>query len=324
MRTIGQITGETKARLFSNFLYVEGIENQVEADKDGAWAVWIHAEEEMERARAALAEFQANPDDPKFKSTARLADTLKERKAKEQAAYEKRVKERRHLFRPMTGYGFGPVTFALICISAGVFLIQNLVYHGNDNGVMGLFICNFSSFVDSLLKGTPTLIEVRHGEVWRLVTPIFLHFSIMHIVFNMWWLRDLGSMIEGRQSSNYLIVLVLVLAVGSNLTQFYLGGYLSGHPIRLNDHIVGYGGPNFGGMSGVVYGLMGYIWIRGKWDPGSGLFLHSSNVTMMIIWFFFCMTPWSSVLGAAVANGAHAGGLVMGMAWGRLSSLKRR
>ena len=266
MRIIGQITGETKARAFSNYLYVEGIENQVEAEKDGAWAVWIHAEEEMERARAALAEYLANPDDPKFKGTARLAETLKERKQKEQADYEKRVKERRHLFRPMTAYGFGPVTFALIFISAAVYLIQTLVYHGDNNGVMELFICNFSSFVNSLVNGTPTLIEVRHGEIWRLVTPIFLHFSIMHIFFNMWWLRDLGSMIEGRQSSNYLIVLVLALAVGSNLTQFYLGGYLSGHPFHLGGHIVGYGGPNFGGMSGVIYGLLGYIWIsRQTW-----------------------------------------------------------
>ena len=323
MRIIGQITGETKARTFSNYLYVEGIENQVEAEKDGTWAVWIHAEEEMERARAALAEYQANPDDPKFKSTARLADTLKERKEKEQADYEKRVKERRQLFRPMSAYGFGPVTFALILINVGVFVIQTLVYHGDNNGVAGLFICNVSSFVNTLLYGAPSLIEVRHGEVWRLITPIFLHFSITHIFFNMWWLKDLGSMIEGRQSPNYLIVLVLVLAVGSNLTQFYLGGYLSGHPFHLNGHIVGYGGPSFGGMSGVIYGLLGFIWIRGKLDPGSGLFLHPTNVTIMIVWFLFCLTPWSTgVLGSGVANGAHAGGLVMGMAWGWLSSLK--
>ena len=79
-------------------------------------------------------------------------------------------------------------------------------------------------------------------------------------------------------------------------------------------------GPVFGGMSGVVYGLLGYVWIRGKFDPGSGLYLHSYTVTMMIIWFVACLT---GVLGP-IANTAHAAGLVMGMAWGYLSSLRYR
>jgi len=80
------------------------------------------------------------------------------------------------------------------------------------------------------------------------------------------------------------------------------------------------GGPNFGGMSGVVYGLLGYIWIRGKLDPGSGLFLHRETVIMMIVWFFLCFTGWVG----DIANGAHAGGLLIGMACGWLSSLKHR
>jgi len=73
-------------------------------------------------------------------------------------------------------------------------------------------------------------------------------------------------------------------------------------------------------MSGVVYGLLGYIWIRGKFDPASGLYLHSSTVVMMLLWLVAGFTGW---LGP-IANGAHLGGLVMGMAWGWLSSLRYR
>ena len=73
-------------------------------------------------------------------------------------------------------------------------------------------------------------------------------------------------------------------------------------------------------MSGVVYGLVGYVWIRGKFDAGSGLYLHSSTVTMMLIWFFVCLV---GIMGP-IANAAHAAGLVSGMAWGFLSSLRRR
>src|SRR2546430_2659564 len=127
-----------------------------------------------------------------------------------------------------------------------------------------------SLFITSVIdRGTPALSEIRHGELWRLITPIFIHFGILHILFNMMWLRDLGSMIEARQSSLHLLILVVIIAVCSNLGQVLL------------DHW-----PVFGGMSGVIYGLLGYVWIRGKLDPGSGLFLHPSTVTMMIVWSF--------------------------------------
>ena len=147
-----------------------------------------------------------------------------------------------------------------------------------------------------------TLPEIRHGEVWRLFTPIFIHLSPLHILFNMLWLRDLGSMIEGRQSSLHLLILTLVIAGCSNLAQCYTSG------------------PVFGGMSGVVYGLLGYIWMRGKFDPASGLYVHPSTVWMMIIWFFACLIG----IIPHVANAAHAAGLVIGMAWGYLSSLRYR
>jgi len=141
-----------------------------------------------------------------------------------------------------------------------------------------------------------------------LFTPVFLHAGAMHIIFNMLWLRDLGSMIEGRQSSLHLLLLVLVIAALSNLGQFYVSG------------------PRFGGMSGVVYGLLGYIWIRGKLDPASGLYLHSSTVSMMLIWFFLCIGSnyFPMPLLGSIANTAHAVGLGTGMAWGYLSSLRYR
>ena len=249
MRMIGQVEGEARARLFGDFLLVQGIENQVEADKGNAWSVWIHAEEELERAKALLAEYRQNPADPKYQKLAGAAGNLKEQKRQEQLEYQKRLKKRRHLFRPMSSYGFGPVTFILIFISVVVYYIQWVMNHGDDKSVMQLFIANFS-IEGNMIEWKRGLYEVRHGEIWRLFTPMFLHFSIMHIVFNMLWLRDLGSMIEARQNSFVLLILVLPIAAGSNCAQFFFSG------------------PVFGGMSGVVYGLMGYIWIRGKLDPG--------------------------------------------------------
>jgi GlpG protein len=311
MRMIGHLDSGVKARSFSDYLTVKGIENEVEPEKDGTWAVWIRSEEDLKWAKDLFELFRQNPADPRYQTAKRAAETLREQKQKEQVEYEKRVKQRRHLFRPLTGYGFGPVTFVLICVSVVVYaltltdekkrVIDALSISNWDlKSVQGLSL--FRACLKRIAAFPEMLQEVRQGQVWRLITPIFLHFSFFHIFFNMLWLRDLGSMVEGRQSSWLLGLLVLVLAVLSNTAQFFVTG----------------GG--FGGMSGVVYGLLGYIWIRGKYDPGSGLFVHPTTVTMMIIWFFYCMVGFMG----AIANAAHAVGLLTGMAWGFLSSLRHR
>jgi GlpG protein len=306
MRTIGYLTDETAARRFGDYLYVQGIENNIESHKPEGWAVWVNDEDKIEQATGLLEAFRQNPTDPKYRTEGKVAAALREKEEKGEAAYRKKVRDRSQLFRPLAAYGFGPLTFVLIVISVLVAIYSRL--GDAPQPIMRLFITDYT-FEGNLITWNSTLPEIRHGEVWRLITPIFIHFGLLHILFNMLWLRDLGSMIEARQGSWMLALLVLIIAAGSNLAQFYYGGR----------HFQP-GGPDFGGMSGVVYGLLGYIWIRGKFDPGSGLYVHSYTVTMMIIWFFACFTP----LVPNVANGTHAAGLVMGMAWGYLSSLRRR
>jgi GlpG protein len=296
MRLIGHLAEEKSARIFADYLYVQKIQSHLEFEKADGWGVWINDEDKLEEAANLLAAFQLNPADPKYRAEAKSAAELRAEAEKDEAKYRKKLSDRRNLFRPLTGYGFGPLTFVLIVISVVVFLLSRF---GKDpQPILGLFITDFTSFNPL----GPRLPEIQHGQVWRLITPIFIHLDPLHILFNMLWLRDLGSMIEGRQSSWTLAVLVLVIAVCSDLAQYFVGG------------------PVFGGMSGVVYGLLGYIWMRGKFNPGTGLFLHPSTVTMMIIWFLACFTP----LIPHVANGAHAAGLIIGLAWGYLSSLRYR
>ena len=74
-------------------------------------------------------------------------------------------------------------------------------------------------------------------------------------------------------------------------------------------------------MSGVVYALLGYIWMKGTFDPGSGYFLHPSTVGMMLIWFVLCFTPLMPI---GIANTVHAIGLGLGIAWGYISALWNR
>jgi GlpG protein len=297
MRLIGYLENESSARTFTDYLYVQGIENQLEFQKEEGWAIWIRDEDKLDPAARLLTDFRKNPRDPRYQTGAQNAAQLRLQAQKEDVAYRKKLRTGRDLFGTLSAYGFGPLTFALMVICIGVFLLSR--FATNLEAIHGLFISE--RFVGHRDFGS-MLPEVRQGQIWRLVTPAFIHLGFLHILFNMLWLRDLGSMIEARQGKLQLAILVLVLAACSDFGQYYVSG------------------PIFGGMSGVVYGLLGYIWIRGKFDPGSGLFLHPSTVYMMLIWFALCYT---GMLGP-VANTTHAVGLGMGIAWGYFSSLRAR
>src|SRR5580765_3073315 len=302
MRLIGHLVEETAARSFADYLYGQGIQNEIEHEKGSGFGVWISEEDQVQRASELLKEFQANPNDPKYQATSKSASEKREQADKDQEAYRRRLRNRRHLFRPVSPYAFGALTFAMIVASIAVFVWSHFAM--DTDRIQSLFIQPYS--LD--FEPTKSLTAVRHGEVWRLFTPIFIHLGWIHIIFNMLWLRDLGSMIEARQSSLQLFFLVFVVAGLSNVAQFFASGLA------------------FGGMSGVVYGLLGYIWIRGKFDPASGLYLHSSTVTMMLVWFFLCIGSnfFPSPFMPGIANTAHAVGLGVGMAWGYLASLKHR
>ena len=303
MRSIGHIDNETDARRFGDFLYVQNVANSIE--RDGAtWTVWVHDDDHLKKAGEWLTTFRSNPADPQFQTTA-AAEQKRDEEKKDLKDYQKRFRTRRDVFPQFGPYGLGKLTAFLMAISIVVAILSRL--GSAPQNIMPLFITNW--IVDGDYVVTHQMPEIRNGELWRLFTPMFIHFGPMHIIFNMLWLRDLGSMIEGRESMWRLLFLVLVGAAISNLAQYLI--YLPSLP-RISG-----GSPNFGGMSGVVYALLGYIWIRGKLDRGSGLFLHKSTVTMMLIWLVVCFT---GLLGH-IANLAHLFGLIVGVVLGFLFSL---
>jgi GlpG protein len=281
MRVIGRIPDGSRAAVFSDYLYAQGVSNEIEED-DGAWTVWVHAEEELERARAMLAEFLAQPDHPRYaaeRERARRARAAEERA--EQEAARKHF-DRRRVFRRTIIAGTGRLTMGLIAVSVIVSTLQFLLPHG--------------PILEWLYFGGSDLI--LRGQVWRLITPIFLHGGVIHLLFNMLWLRDLGTMIEARLGAKQLALLVGVSAALSNVAQYLVAG------------------PAFLGMSGVVYALLGYLWMRGRLDPFSGLFVHQHIFIMMMIWLALCLVG----IIPHVANGTHVAGLVVGVGWGYLAA----
>ncbi len=140
----------------------------------------------------------------------------------------------------------------------------------------------------------PETLDGLLRQPWRLFTPMLLHFGLLHIAFNMIWWIELGRIIERFQSSRQLLWITLATGAISALAQF-----LS------TDH-------RFGGMSGVVYGLLGYLWIYGQVHPRSGLVLRREIVWLMLGWLVFCYV----FLDDFVANEAHLFGLLSGCAIG--------
>lgn len=133
------------------------------------------------------------------------------------------------------------------------------------------------------------------GQVWRLLTPDFLHFSWSHILFNSVMLWFLGSQIEWFDGRGRLALLFIMTSLVSNGLQYMVSG------------------PLFGGLSGVVYGILGYCWLSQRTRPRFQF--PPALVTFAVVWMVIGFTPLPEMLGLGrMANEAHLGGFVAGLA----------
>ncbi|WP_070375210.1 rhomboid family intramembrane serine protease GlpG [Colwellia sp. PAMC 20917] len=143
-----------------------------------------------------------------------------------------------------------------------------------------------------LLHFYPKLtIEAFFDSPLRLLGPALFHFSWLHIVFNTMWWWQLGGSVERTLGKGALINLFLITALVSNLGQFMVSG------------------PNFGGLSGVVYGLVGYVWWYGWLAPEKGLMISKPIIGFLLFWL---LLGYADVLPVNMANTAHLLGLVSG------------
>ncbi len=169
------------------------------------------------------------------------------------------------------------------------------------------------SFQDFRIQGgyiyfTPLAESLAAGQWWRLITPMLIHFGVLHLAMNAMWFWELGRRIEARQGGVMLMGLTLLFGLVSNGVQ-----YLSAGPSL------------FGGLSGVLYGLLGHCWIFQLLAPNSAYRLPKGVVVMMLIWLLVCLSGVTQTLGfGAIANGAHVGGLLVGCATGLLGGALAR
>jgi len=150
---------------------------------------------------------------------------------------------------------------------------------------------------------------LEQAQWWRLFSPMLLHFGWLHLAMNSLWYWELGRRIEAHQGRFALLGFTLLFALVSNLAQYLFGG------------------PGiFGGLSGVLYGLLGHCWLYQKLAPNAAYRLPPGVVGLMLIWLLVCLSGLVTALGlGSIANAAHVGGLLIGCATGVLGGwLARR
>lgn len=137
-------------------------------------------------------------------------------------------------------------------------------------------------------------------QFWRLITPVFLHFDVMHIAFNMVLLWVFGRQLELQEKSPAFLILILLFAIIPNVGQSLFVGI------------------HFGGMSGVVYGLLGYCWLYNRLSLKSVFVFPNAIMGLAVSWLVLGFTGVFDKVFSPTANIAHLGGLLAGLtcAWG--------
>ena len=292
MRLLTTFESESLARRLGDYLITRDVENQVE-EEEGSWELWVRADDQIEQATEILERFRANPDEQEFHDRAAEAEKKRAKERKEAERYHRKLHDGR-LATARSASGPGVLTIILIGIC--VLVSASTGFQTSFENLEPLYISNPS------VRSLVSLPEVRNGEVWRLVTPAIMHGGPLHLFFNMYWLYILGGAIEQRAGTWFFGGLCLAIAIISNLAQYYIVG------------------PNFVGMSGVVYGHFGFVWVMSKRAPLSGYFIDPFTVNLML---FFFVLGFTGVLGG-VANYVHAAGLAVGAGIGFLTSLRNR
>lgn len=303
MRRIGTLNNEQDARRFADYLFSLDIKTRVDESGD-AWEVWGLDEDRISDARTELEQFQSDPNARKYVAAGREAEQKREAQLQQVIQQRKRqVNLRDRWDRPL--WLQVPITIGLIAASLATTLFCEF---GDNEELTSQVQIQQSVRTDVKPNGTgwvrysrTFLEDVRRGEIWRLVTPIFLHLSPWHLFGNMYWMALFGGMIERRQGNWGLIWKVLLIAVVSNVAQYAQDG------------------PLFGGMSGVGFGLFGYVWIKGQFDPDDGLGVPRETAIFFLIWMLLCSTG----LIGPIANVAHSVGLLGGMLLASPAAIRR-
>lgn len=275
MQQIAIINNARLAQAFVDYMATKQVVISMSSDPQGV-ALWLADDEQLTFTQAQWQEFVKDPMARKYQQA---SWEIGDRKSSplQYASSSSEIKTR---FLAHSG------PFTLLMIAAIVLVyILGMIFPVSEIRQAFYFPIHFAQLAQA---------------PWRLITPIFLHFSLMHILFNLLWWWEFGGIIERQIGTSKLVIVTIVAAVIPNFMQFWLVG------------------PYFGGLSGVVYALLGYLWLSSKWRPSLGMTLNPMIVIFMLVWlglgFILNVAAQGSALLPQTANWAHLFGLLVGCA----------
>ncbi|TBW59560.1 rhomboid family intramembrane serine protease [Marinobacter halodurans] len=273
MYRVKQLPAETDLADFSQWLRQQGVEHRI-SEEGGQQVLWLAHQEHAEPVLAALEQFLSRPE---------------VRRAIHETNHSPVFVNGR--WQPSPRHA--PMVLAIIGLAALVSWFTGL---GRDPSSAALMFVDPTRFVfDTLAQRLDALTaSLSQGQIWRLLTPDLLHFSWSHIIFNAVMMWFLGSQVEWFDGKRRLGILVVVVSLLSNTLQFLVSG------------------PLFGGLSGVVYGILGYCWLSQQRRPRFQF--PPALIVVSLVWILIGFTPLTRILGlGSMANEAHLGGLVAGL-----------
>lgn len=137
------------------------------------------------------------------------------------------------------------------------------------------------------------------GEWWRLVTPVLVHGSVLHVAFNMYFLYLVGPIVEQLYGSlRFALLYVLTAAAGSAASFLFGGPYPSV------------------GASGAIFGLCGVLLAvslvhRPVLDRRGRAIM--SQIGVLVVLNLVIGFGFGTLLGTPIDNAAHVGGLIAGL-----------
>ena len=262
---------EQPARLLTIYLIEQGIQAEYQyVENEYAHAVMLTESSDQIKAKKLAEEFVLNPNNEKYQTAAwQSGETVNLIPDKSFSAA-----------KTLYDLKQAPFTSSILAICLLIYLLAMI-------GVSAPYLW---------LKIQPLAMLADTGQWWRLLGPALIHFSVLHIAFNLLWWWSLGKQIEITFGLSSLLMLFVFSAVVSNVAQLLVSG------------------PNFGGLSGVVYALVGCVWWLGWLKPSWGLSLPKPIVVFLLVWL---VVGYLDILPVHMANTAHAVGLICGclFAW---------
>ncbi len=255
------------AQAFIDYMASRQIDIQMMPEGEGQFALWLTDSQHQIEAESELKQFLSDPNANKYQAASwDMAESRKNHFTYQSPSMLAMIKAKA-----------GPITLSVMVICLVIFTMQQL---GSGEGVFAAL--HFPAFTG------------QEWQLWRWVSHAVLHFSVMHIAFNLLWWWQLGGDIEQRLGSGKLLQLFVVSAALSGAGQYWVEG------------------ANFGGLSGVVYALVGYLWMLGYKAPQLGLSMPKPMIGFMLVWLVLgFVQPYM-----AIANTAHLVGLLSGVALG--------